>query len=173
MDRNDNEDWDDDPPDYRAADEIHPSEISVALRSLCLLGDDPYLAMQITGIAIVDQFIMGIEYEVLKELHETERTPPNALFLSAQTQMWIFAVYELLRTWREQAKDVIKWAKNGGLELKIRALEKKLPYRHSGHEIRASQLSRVLNDPGIVDTIEADLRLTHYLLPISNIFECR
>ena len=156
-----NESWDDDLPNYRTADEIPSSEISVALSSLCFLGGDPYLAMQITGIAIVDQFIMGIEYDVLRELHETERTPPATVFLSAQTQMWIFAVYELLRTWREQAKDIIKWAKNGGLELKIRALEKKLPYRHYGQEQRASQLRRVVSNPDIVETIEADLRLTH------------
>jgi len=105
-----NESWDDDLPNYRTADEIPSSEISVALSSLCFLGGDPYLAMQITGIAIVDQFIMGIEYDVLRELHETERTPPATVFLSAQTQMWIFAVYELLRTWLEQAKDIIKWS---------------------------------------------------------------
>ena len=160
---NEDESGNDDLPNYRSADEISPSEISVALRSLCLLGGDPYLAMQITGIAIVDQFITGIEYDVLRELHETERTPPAAGFLSAQTQMWIFAVYELLRTWREQAKDVIKWAKNGGLELKIQALEKKLPYRHYGQELRASQLRRVVNEPGMIETIMADLRLTHYL----------
>ncbi len=162
-DGDEDEIWDDGLPNYRTADEISSSEISIALGSLFLLGRDPYLSMQITGIAVVDQFIMGLEYDVLQELRETERTPPGAFFLSAQTQMWIFAVYELLRTWRERAKDIIKLAKNGGLELKIQALEKKLPYRHYGQELRASQLRKVVSDPGIVETIAADLRLTHIL----------
>lgn len=163
MNEDEIEDHDEGLPGYRDKDTISSSEISEALGSLCLLGGDPYLAMQITGIAIVDQFIMNIEYKILKELHETDRTPADTMFLSAQTQMWIFAVYELLRTWREQAKNVIKWRKNGGLELKIQALEKKLPYRHYGQERRASQLHRMLDNSSIVDTIEADLRLTHIL----------
>jgi len=163
MDEPDNENWDEDLPDYRPAEDISSGEIAEALNSLYLLQGDPYLAMQITGITLVDQFIMDVEYDVLKELIESERTPPNAVFLSAQTQMWIFAVYELLRTWREQAKDVIKWAKNGGLKTKIDALERKLPYRHHGREIFASRLRKVLQDLSIVGTIEADLRRTHYL----------
>lgn len=37
----------------------------------------------------------------------TEKTPlPRALFVSALSQLWIFGVYELLRTWRQRCKDV-------------------------------------------------------------------
>ena len=38
--------------------------------------------------------------EVLQKLLQEERTPPETMFLSAQSQMWIFAAYELMRTWR-------------------------------------------------------------------------
>jgi hypothetical protein len=51
MDQLDDADgWDNDPPDYRAPDEISPDEMRTALGSLCTLGGDPYLATQITGI---------------------------------------------------------------------------------------------------------------------------
>ena len=159
----DDEDHDDDLPNYRRPEEIASNEIAQGLSSLYLLNGDPYLATQITGIAIVDHFIMELEYEILRELIETDRTPGNTIFLSAQSQMWIFAVYEILRTWREYAKYIVKWAANGGLPLKIAALERELPYRHYGLERRAAQLREVLNKPDLIDTIKGDLRRTHFL----------
>ncbi len=156
-------DHDDDLPDYRRPEEIAVNEIAQGLSSLYLLNGDPYLATQITGIAIVDHFIMELEYTVLHELIETDRTPPQTVFLSAQSQMWIFAVYEILRTWKEFAKDIIKWAANGGLPLKIAALERELPYRHYGLERRAAQLREVLNKPELIETLKGDLRRTHFL----------
>jgi hypothetical protein len=45
------------------------------------------------------------------------------MLLNALSQQWLFALYELLRIWRERAKDVVKWHVNGGLELKAEALE--------------------------------------------------
>lgn len=159
----DDEDYDDELPNYRRPEEISSNEIAQGLRSLHLLNGDPYLATQITGIAIVDHFIMELEYSVLQELFETDRTPAATIFLSAQSQMWIFAVYEILRTWKEFAKDIIKWAENGGLPLKIAALERELPYRHYGLERRAAQLREVLNKPELAETLKGDLRRTHFL----------
>lgn len=149
-------------PEYRDPAGIDSSELRTALSSLYLLGDDPYLRIQAFNLSIVDQFIMQLEYEALGKLGEEQRTPmPEAVFLSAQSQMWIFAAYELLRTWRERAKDVLKLHANGGLQLKIDALEQELGFVHIGREIRAAQLRKVLDTPELLDQIATDLRLTH------------
>jgi hypothetical protein len=152
----------DDFPDYRDPQDIDGLELSKALRTLHLLGGDPYLRMQAFNLSIVDQFIMKLEYDTLRELNDEESTPmPEATFLSAQSQMWIFAAYEILRTWRARATDVIKWHKNGALKLKIGALEKELGYVHPGRKMRANQLRQVLDDPTIIDKIKSDLRIVH------------
>ena len=33
------------------------------------------------------------------------------MFVSALSQMWVFAAYELLRTWRQRAREIMKWGK--------------------------------------------------------------
>ena len=152
----------DDFPQYRDEEEIQLFELTNSLASMHLLDDDPYLKMQVFNSAVVDKFIMQLEYDVLRRLHEEERTPvPETTFLSAQSQMWIFAAYEILRTWRERAKDVLKLHKNGGLKLKIDALKNDLGFRHGGREIRAEQLQKVLDDPSLVTRIGEDLRVIH------------
>lgn len=152
----------DEPARYRDPEEIGRSELFVALNTLHLLGGDVYLRMQAFNLSIVDQFIMKLEYGTLQKLHDEEATPvPEMAFLSAQSQMWIFAAYEVLRTWRERAKDVLKLVENGGLKPKIEALEKKRRYVDMGREMRARQLREILVDPAIVDKIKDDLRITH------------
>src|SRR6266704_2447173 len=117
------DDNDENLPPYRDRADIGLSEFVEALGSLQLM-DDPYLRMQIYNLSIVDQFIMELEEEVLRKLLHDERTPPETMFLSAQSQMWIFAAYELMRTWRERIRDVLVLHKNGGLKLKIDALKR-------------------------------------------------
>ena len=107
--------------------EIDPSAINKALCSLTLLGDDLYLRMQAMNLGVVDPFIADLEARLLRKQIDEERTPlPDALFVPAQSQMWIFAAYELLRTWRQRVADMIKWHENSGLEIKLRALEEDL-----------------------------------------------
>ena len=155
----------DDLPDYREPEKIARSELSDALGRLHLLGGDLYLRMQAFNLAVVDQFIMQLEYETLRKLHDEELTPvPETIFLSAQSQMWVFAAYEILRTWRERAKDVLNLYNNGGnggVKQKIDALEKELGYLHVGRKLRADQLRQVLDDPTIIDKIKGDIRTTH------------
>lgn len=90
-----------DGPPYRRTEEIIQSELRQALTGLPLLGDDMFLRMQAFNLTIVDQFLMQLESEVLQKLVQEERTPvPEAALLSALSQMWVFAAYELMRTWR-------------------------------------------------------------------------
>ena len=105
-------------PSFRSHTDIAPDELTSALYSLELLRGELYLGLQVTNLTVVNQFIMGVEHHTLQECFRTDKTPPEAMFLNAQSQMWIFAAYELLRTWRARAKDIIKWPENGGLETK-------------------------------------------------------
>ncbi len=44
---------------------------------------------------------------------ETERTPViSATFVSALSQQWIFALYEVFRTWRQRVGDLLAWQKD-------------------------------------------------------------
>ncbi|WP_277047844.1 hypothetical protein [Caballeronia mineralivorans] len=154
------EDWDG--PHYRRPEEIDPAGLRSGLSRLELFSDDAYLQMQAFNLSVVDEFATKLEYEVLAKLIEQEATPlPEATFLLAQSQMWIFAAYELVRTWQQRAKNVVKWFENGGLELKIEALEKDVGYHHFGRIQRADELRRVSAEPAIVDKIKSDLKLVH------------
>src|SRR5258706_2878011 len=76
-----------------------------ALSSLPLF-DDIYLKMQATNLDVVDDFLEQQEHQLLEELFEQERTPiPITVFVTALSQMWGFAVYELMRTWRQRVRD--------------------------------------------------------------------
>ena len=110
------DDYDEDGPRYEPASSIEAGSLRRALCGLSLLGDDPFLSGQAFNLAIVDEWLTQIEEELLRKLWREDRTPtPEAVFVSAQSQMWIFAAYELLRTWRQRAKDFRKLASNGGL----------------------------------------------------------
>jgi hypothetical protein len=93
---------------------------------------------------LIDEFIAELELATLRKMMEQERTSAHAIFLAAQSQMWMFAVYEVLRAWRERAKDVLKLHANGGLGFGA----KKVGFRHVGREMRAEQLRRVVNNMG-------------------------
>lgn len=151
-----------DNPRYESLESIDRMGIFRSLTKLHLLSDDMYLRSQAQNLGIVDHFITDLEYRVLRELHEMERTPPSTYFLSAQSQMWIFAAYELLRTWRQRAKEMVKWSDNKGLEQKLAALKgKKDGYMHFGRETRIRQIENVLGDPGVVPQIKSQLLHLH------------
>ncbi len=158
-------------PSFRSHTDITPDELTTALRSLELLGGEMHLGLQVTNLTVVDQFIMGVEHHILQEYFRTDKTPPETMFLNAQSQMWIFAAYELLRTWRARAKDIIKWAENGGLELKAKSLEEDQGFLHSGRQMRAKQLREVATNPSMIETIKTDLRRAH--IPFSRIEHLR
>lgn len=158
------EDHDDDIPDFRGPKKIEATELSHALGSLHLLGDGPFLRMQAFNLSLVDHFIMGLELQLHRaRFNEEKGLAGDTAFLSAQTQMWIFAVYELLRTWRARAKDIVKLAKNGGLQLKVDALARKLRFEHPARQMRPDQLRRIIKSPALLDDIARALRRTHIL----------
>ena len=158
-------------PSSRLHSDITPDELTTALRSLELLRGEMYLSLQVTNLTVIDQFIMGVEHHTLQEYFRTDKTPPETMFLNAQSQMWIFAAYELLRTWRARAKDIIMWAENGGLEMKARSLEEDQGFVHGSRQMRAKQLREVAANPSMIETVKMDLRRAH--IPFSRIEHLR
>lgn len=85
--------------------------IAQALQTLPLF-DEPYLRMQAMNLDILDRFLINQEANLLHEYFEIERTPlPSTMFVSALSQLWLFGLYELLRTWRQRERDVLRWYK--------------------------------------------------------------
>ena len=150
-----------DGPHSRSSEEIDIWGLPQSLGRLAMFAGDPFLTMQATNLGLIDRWLIDMEGDVQRRLIAGERTPSDAMFLSALTQMWLFALYELMRTWRMRAKEVLKLFRNGGLQLKIEALEKELGYQHTGRELRAKQLRDVQRNPELVIKIEKDLRRTH------------
>lgn len=153
-------DWDDGPR-YSHAEEIDMWALPQSLGRLAMFAGDPYLTMQANNLGLIDRWLIDLESSVQRELISEDRTPADSMFLSALTQMWLFATYEVMRTWRQRAKEVLKLIQNSGLQLKIEGLEKELGYQHTGRELRASQLREVRENPELALKIEKDLRRTH------------
>ena len=92
-------------------DEAPDIGLAEALRSLPLF-TDPYLNMQAINLDLVDQFLVEQEAQLLHEYFEQERTPfPATMFVSAFCQLWIFGLYELLRTWRQRSREIVRWSR--------------------------------------------------------------
>lgn len=91
--------------------EHEKARLNEVLRALPLF-DELFLGMQALNVDVVDDYLEEQEAQLLLDYVETERTPIQAaLFVSALSQMWVFAVYELLRTWRQRAYEILRWAK--------------------------------------------------------------
>jgi hypothetical protein len=131
-----------------------------------LIRDDLWLGMQARNLVVVDmQVIRHVELQALMEYFRDDRTPIETLMLlSALSQMWIFALYELLRTWRERAKHLIRLAdeyrtvlerkKSAFLEKSV--VDAKAKEKHITHAItmRSEHVARV-GDPDFMSEVRA------------------
>jgi hypothetical protein len=124
---------DDGGPPYADMASIDPGGLAQALGRLALF-DDPFLRMQATNLGMVDVFLNQLEDQLVRALVEEDGTPLSTAFVAAQSQMWIFAAYELLRTWKQRAKDTMKLIVAGRVEARLAELEKDLGYRHGARE---------------------------------------
>lgn len=127
-----------------------------------MLGSDLYLGMQATNLGIVDAFLTDLEMSVArKRFDEGLDYLPLAALLSAQSQMWIFAAYELLRTWRQRVREAIELKESGRLDERIVELESDLGFKHVARMMRANQLRTVRDDPDIVQRLRDDRKRIH------------
>lgn len=82
-----------------------------ALQSLPILRDDMYLRLQALNVGLVDSILTDWERVLLAEYHDEESTPiATATVVAAVSQLWVFGLYELLRTWRQRVSDVLSFA---------------------------------------------------------------
>lgn len=143
-------------------DKIDWNALRSGLTSLQLF-DDPYMGMQATNLGLVDQFLTRLEYQVLEESFKDDRDNSGLFFLNAQTQMWMFSAYELLRTWRQRIREAQDLLTAGKMQARIDELVADQGFRHFGMEMRAAQLKRVMESPDAQRLMEEDLRITHIL----------
>ena len=146
----------------REPEEINPSELDRALRGLTLFSDDTYLGMQATNIAVVDAFIMGQE-TLARDYRDADEGIDfaHAMFLNAQSQMWLMASCELLRTWRQRVRAIRDAHRDRQLLTMIKKLEHDEDYLHVGHKTRAKTMQRVLDDPSVLQGVDDDLLRKH------------
>lgn len=154
------DDEDHDLPRYRSVAEIGPGELVEALKSLAGFSENTFLVMQAHQLGMVDNLLNALEDEIMR--HQGDDDPPRdkMALLGALSPMWIFAAYELQRTWRQRCEEVIKLADNGGLEFKACHLERDLGYRHYDRELRAEQFRDAQQRPELVAQMRVDLRRT-------------
>lgn len=135
-----------------------------AVQSLPLMDDDPYLYMQVMNLGVVDDFLVDLERQLLSDYMKTDSTPlPDGIFISAISQMWIFAVYELLRTWRQRCRELFEFEEKFGKlsgskrEAYITAKKEKLksssPYSNDREPFRWRALKQAINDRGFVSNV--------------------
>jgi hypothetical protein len=145
---------------YRTADEIGPGELIGALKNLAGFTNNPWLRMQGQQLQLVDTVLNEMEQRVFAD--QLDDTPSRETFalLAALSPMWIYAAYELLRTWRQRCEEVVRLAASGGLDLKAAHLERETGYHHYDRELRAEQLREARDDPALVAAMRDDLART-------------
>ena len=148
---------------YPSLNEVDFLKINKIFNKLVLF-DDVFLRMQGMNIALIDQFITEFEYQLLDEYTENSKPPINtAMFVSAQSQMWIFSIYELLRTWKERVNKYKKWKDNGGIEQILKNLSKQNQNISLGY--RKKHLEKLKNEPEFYE------KMIDHLSIMKNIFE--
>lgn len=156
------EDYDhyDEGPCYRSVAEIRQDELVEALKSIAGFSENTILVLQAHQLGLVDTALNALEDEVMR--HQADDDPPREqmALLGALTPMWIYAAYELQRTWRQRCSEVIKLAESGGLEMEAEHLARDLVYRHYDRELKAEQLRDGRQRPELVDRMRLDLRRT-------------
>ncbi|WP_162864732.1 hypothetical protein [Pseudomonas viridiflava] len=148
---------------YESAEQIDQMAIYSALNSLMFFANNLDFSSQAMNLAIVDEFTMDLEYGYLRSKFDETNTPYQSVFLSAQSQMWIFSAYELMRTWREKISKYLKAADNGGLPLKLKELQKPLGYENFTVQKRIEEINLLIEKPELIETMRDDLKRTQML----------
>ena len=76
------------------------------------LFDSVFLQMQAQNVAVVHAHLASLEDEMVHEYDERGQIPHKTVALvSSLGQMWIFALYEVLRTWRQMVNELLSYRK--------------------------------------------------------------
>lgn len=105
---------------YKSLDQLNFGIITTHITKLPFFEDDVFFGMQAMNVGIVDQIITQYEYALLHEYNKIERTSDSTMAVSALSQMWIYALYEVLRMWRDRKFEFEKLRTNGGIKQKVK-----------------------------------------------------
>ncbi|MBS9760714.1 MULTISPECIES: hypothetical protein [Pseudomonas] len=150
-------------PAYLPPDQIPQYALGEALKSLTLFSTDMNLVSQSMNLTIVDEFVMHLEYDYLRAKFNETPNPYNSIFLAAQSQMWIFSAYEVMRTWTQKAKGYVHTAKNAGLHQKLENLRRDRGYVNYTALQRADEVQSLIDAPSLVKALEDDLARISFL----------
>lgn len=128
------------------------------------LCDDVWLGMQAQHIAAVDiAIIRPLELHTARTLFNEEGIADLMMGLNGVSQMWLFALYEFLRTWRQRAKQVLQHADQYSrtklakqayfLEKVIADAKGKEKHIYSGPSFYSEHISRIA-DRSFVDEVK-------------------
>jgi hypothetical protein len=118
------------------------------------LFEDLFLNIQGQNVMLVDFYLRDLERDLLRECIEIERTPfPSTLIVSALNQMWIFGLYELLRTWRQHVRDLKQEAAKAAVSAPVNAPNAEPGPKDLALLYRQGQLQRLRDDPAFAAEI--------------------
>ena len=144
-------------PSYVPEGELDGTEIHSALSSLALF-KRPDLRIQSYNLGIVDRFITTLELTVLAQLNKCgEASAHEVAFLGAQSRMWLMATYELMRTWRGWATEIVELHRCGALKYEPELLEAPNPRS----ELLTWMVHNMQANPSVVFRLGDDLKRTH------------
>jgi hypothetical protein len=122
--------------------------------------DNLYLQMQSRNISIVDKILEPMEGDFLSLVIQQDAVPlPQATVLSALSQMWVFAFFELIRTWSSLSSHFLNLSqkiKRGNLQSQSQLVENeaakikkaaRLILDQDGARYRLKALHWVTDDP--------------------------
>lgn len=150
-------------PAYLTPDQIPQYALGEALKSLTLFSTDRNLVSQAMNLTIVDEFVMDLEYDYLRAKFNETSNPYDSIFLSAQSQMWIFSSYEVIRTWMQKSKGYLLTAKNSGLHQKLESLKRDRGYVNYAALQKADEVQALIDNPSLLKELENDLARTSFL----------
>ena len=150
----DKDDHTDDLWPYLDLDQIDFSRMYSVLQQLLFM-DDLFLNMQAMNIAASDRLITCMEYSLRDQHRPDERVPLHSFIeVSALSQMWIFALYELIRLWRQRWNYLAKQRANGMLkQVAEQTMTRAEAQKNTALLIRAHQARSVLDDPTLLERV--------------------
>lgn len=120
-----------------------------ALRGLPIVEDDFYLGSQVLHLGVASSVIEQFEGDLMREYWRDDHVSPDRFMVVASlSQLWVFGVYEVLRTWRQRVQSVLKFVAN---------LPTEPTARHSSIAAKKADVEGRYSHPDLVHDIHADV----------------
>src|SRR5229473_1046270 len=103
---------------------------------------DAYLELQVNNLALVDANLRELESQMARGYRIDDKLPqPLTMLVSALSQLWVFGLYEILRTWKQRISEVIGYGEQLGV-LRARSREEAEAFIHRKREETQNEAGR-------------------------------